>query len=124
MESHSKLALHSDNLKFLFSILGSNIPPKIKEVLIHASRSHSEALPLDWGTEDKISYSMLNRVLAKAAELKEVTKPGPVMGTIGVREGRGVNIDEFLFGENGEWLPTQIVRLLNFLRRGISAYLS
>lgn len=111
VESHSKLALHSDNLKSLFSIMGSNIPLKIKEVLIHASRSHSEALPLDWGTEDKISLSMLNEVLAKAADLKEVIKQCHVMDT---RQRSDANVGEFLLGEGGEWLPTQIVRLLRF----------
>lgn len=111
MESHSKLALHSDELKSLFSILGPNLPFKIKEILIHSSRSHSEALPLDWGTQDKISFSMLNEVLAKAAELKEAIKQSSIMDAIGVRERKDANVDEFLLGEDGEWLPTQIVCL-------------
>lgn len=108
MESHSKLALHSDNLKSLFSILGSNIPLKVKEVLNHASRSHSEALPLVWGTEERISFSMLKEVLVKAAELKEVPKKGSVIDSIGASGKGDANVDELLLGR----LPTHIVRLL------------
>lgn len=110
MESHSELPLHSDNLKTLVNILGSTMSPQVQKLLIHAVHSRGEALPLEWGTDEKIAFSLLSKVLTKIAEIKELTKQELVVDGAEVKKEWDAKVEEYVLGENGEWLPTRIVR--------------
>ena len=86
--------------------------PKILELLHHASHSRNEALPLEWGTEDKIAFSMLSGVLSKVIESKATIKQEElVIDSSEVKKQWDTKVEEYVLGDNGEWLPTRIVSL-------------
>jgi len=94
----------------LVNILGSEMSPQVQELLLHAVHSRSEALPLGWGTDEKIAFSLLSKVLAKVAETKELSKQELVVDGAEVKKQWAAKVEECVLGENGEWLPTRIVR--------------
>ncbi|KAF8458006.1 hypothetical protein BGX38DRAFT_1265305 [Terfezia claveryi] len=108
LESHSELPLHSDNLKMLVNILGSTMSPQVKELLLHAVHSRSEALSLGWGTDEKIAFSILSKVLAKVAETKELSMKKLIVDGAEVKKEWDAKVEECVLGENGEWLPTRV----------------
>lgn len=109
MESHNELPLNNDNLRLLVQILGSKLSPQVQELLLHASHSAGEKLPLEWGTEEKIAFSLLSEVLSKAAAAKESNENKLVVDGIEVKRQWDAKLEGSILGENGEWLPTRIV---------------
>ncbi|KAF8416498.1 beta-lactamase-like protein, partial [Tirmania nivea] len=108
LEPHSELPLHSDNLKILVNVLGPTISPQIQELLLHAVHSPGETLPLEWGTDEKIAFSLLSKVLAKVAETKKLTKQELIVDGADVKKQWDVKVEECVLGQNGEWLPTRV----------------
>lgn len=109
MEAHNELALDDQMLNMLLSTLGSYMNPAILEMLKSASRSRNEALPLDMDTEDKISFSRLIEVLAKTAHLKSISLLSKPKLLNEVQEEWNDKMNSIL-GDDGQFLPTRIVR--------------
>jgi len=112
VESHSELPLHSGNLKMLVNILGSAISPQVQELLLHAVHSRGEALPLGWGTDEKIAFSLLSKVLAKVAETEDLAKKELIVDSAEMKKQWDAKVEERILGENGEWLPARVVCFL------------
>lgn len=108
LESHSELPLHSDNLKMVVNIIGSTMSPQVKELLLHAVHSRSEALSLGWGTDEKIAFSILSKVLTKVAETKELSMKELIVDGAEVKKEWDAKVEDCVLGENGEWLPTRV----------------
>lgn len=78
--------------------------PKVQELLLYASHSRSEALSLDWSTEEKMTFSLLSDLLGKIADSKQGAREAPSVAGTEIKM-----VEEYILGDNGESLPTRIV---------------
>ncbi|KAI5811446.1 beta-lactamase-like protein [Peziza echinospora] len=124
LESHSELSLDDKSLEFIMGALGSRMTLEAREMLRLANHSRSEALPLEWGTEEKITFALLNKLLGEIAGARkreeEVRRRemglGLGLGGTGSRaQAEEVKrlweskIGEHVVADDGELLPTRIV---------------
>ena len=93
----------------LVNILGSAVSPQVQELLLHAVHSRGEVLPLGWGADENIAFSLLGKVLAKVAETKELAKKELIVDGAEVKKQWDAKVEECILGKNGDWLPTRIV---------------
>ena len=95
-----------------------------KEMLKLANHSKSEALPLEWGTEEKITFTLLSKLLGEIAEARkrEEEKKKEKLGDVDFRahaeEVKRLwesKIEEHIVADDGDLLPTRIVCILLYL---------
>ncbi|KAL7268699.1 hypothetical protein RUND412_008666 [Rhizina undulata] len=107
LENQDDLSLHGELLQQLLQVLGLNVSPEVKELLVLASNSRKQGLPLklESGEETKnIDLEGLASNLSKAASSKRnlVSQSQLPLDHIDGDE------EDYIKADNGKWLSTNI----------------